>query len=35
MDMGRLSCEYFDLEQAVSEYSKAVKLAVFVGDKYS
>jgi hypothetical protein len=35
MDMGRLCCSFFDMERAAVEYSKAVKLAVFIGDKYS
>lgn len=35
MDLGRVCCEYCEMERAAEEYSKAVKLAVFLGDKYS
>ena len=34
LDMGRVSLDFFDFEQAQQNYSKALKLAVYTGDKY-
>ena len=34
IDMGRVSLDFFDMENAQENYSKAVRLSVFVGDKY-
>jgi hypothetical protein len=34
MDMGKACLDFFDFEKAQENYSKAVKLSVFVGDKY-
>lgn len=34
MDMGRVSLDFFDFEKAQENYSKAVKLSVYIGDKY-
>lgn len=35
LDLGKIYCEHFDFEKASEEYSKAIKLAVYTGDKYS
>jgi hypothetical protein len=34
MDMGRACLDFFDLPNAQHHYTKALKLAVFLGDKY-
>lgn len=34
LDMGRIFLDYFDYYKAEEEFTKSVKLAVFIGDKY-
>ena len=35
MNLGRVCLDFFDFEKAQEQYGKAVKLAVFLGDKYN
>ena len=32
--MGRVSLDFFDFEKSQENYSKAVKMSIFIGDKY-
>ena len=34
MDMGKINCDYFEFSKAYIQYNKALKLAVYLGDKY-